>query len=156
MEQPTPWDNDTVQFARFMEEAQAAGAFSEAEVIEGMAESMDLTVEDVQAIAERARLTWAISRLLIRRDIRAVRCVVVTDDPDEQFHFYMIVCHVDDVESGDICAIILGTAHADGLDQATMLHEEDLDFKRIVFDWGSIPLSRYVIAPDLRALVGLG
>jgi energy-converting hydrogenase A subunit M len=51
------WANNAIQFPRFIEEAQAAGAFTN-DVIEQMAQSMDLDVEEVQEIMERARKIW--------------------------------------------------------------------------------------------------
>ena len=46
------WDNNAIQFPRLIEEAQAAGAFTP-EVIKSMADSMDLTIYQVQVLMER-------------------------------------------------------------------------------------------------------
>ena len=51
------WLNDNIQFARFIAEAEAAGAFS-AEVITDMTESMDLEAFDVEDLIERAQDAW--------------------------------------------------------------------------------------------------
>lgn len=51
------WSNNSIQFPRFLEEAQAAGAFT-AEVIMLMADSMSLEREDVYEVLERARVVW--------------------------------------------------------------------------------------------------
>lgn len=51
------WNNNLIQFARFIEEAQAAGAFTE-NVIKDMATSMDLEIKDVHEIMERARVAF--------------------------------------------------------------------------------------------------
>ncbi len=53
----TNWNNNKIQFPRFIEEAQAAGAFTP-QVIEEMAISMDLRIEEVEEIIERARCEW--------------------------------------------------------------------------------------------------
>lgn len=51
------WKNNSIQFPRVIEEAQAAGAFT-GEVIAEMAESMDLEVKEVHELLDRARKTW--------------------------------------------------------------------------------------------------
>ena len=51
------WKNNRIQFPRFIEEAQAAGAFTP-EVLGKMAESMDLEVEDLYEILDRAQAEW--------------------------------------------------------------------------------------------------
>lgn len=59
------WENNAVQFPRFIEEAQAAGAFT-SEVLQAMSESMDLEVEHLHEIMERARVEW--------EEIKATNC----------------------------------------------------------------------------------
>lgn len=51
------WKNNRIQFPRFIGEAQAAGAFT-TEVLKDMATSMDLEVEQVCEILERACDEW--------------------------------------------------------------------------------------------------
>lgn len=53
----TNWNNDLIQFARFIEEAQAAGAFTP-EVLQAMRDSMDLKPGEPEMIMERARVFW--------------------------------------------------------------------------------------------------
>lgn len=51
------WDNNELQFPRVIEEAQAAGAFTE-EVMTTMCESMDLSRVDLESLLERAQIIW--------------------------------------------------------------------------------------------------
>jgi len=51
------WEDNSIQFPRLIEEAQAAGAFTK-EVINDMAESMDLQTHEVHELLERARVKW--------------------------------------------------------------------------------------------------
>ena len=51
------WHDDALQFPRFIEEAQAAGAFTEA-VIKDMALSMDLEISQVHELLDRAARKW--------------------------------------------------------------------------------------------------
>lgn len=51
------WHNNAIQFPRLIEEAQAAGAFTE-EVIADMAVSMDLSVFEVNSLINRAQEEW--------------------------------------------------------------------------------------------------
>lgn len=51
------WTRNDIQFPRLIEEAQAAGAFT-AEVIDMMAESMDLTSHEVVELLDRAQAVW--------------------------------------------------------------------------------------------------
>ncbi len=53
----TNWNDNSIQFPRLIEEAQAAGAFTN-EVIHAMADSMDLTPQEIYEILERARKKW--------------------------------------------------------------------------------------------------
>lgn len=53
------WASDTLQFPRFIEEAQAAGAFTK-RVIADMSDSMDLSKQDIQELLDRAADTWEI------------------------------------------------------------------------------------------------
>jgi len=58
------WAKDTIQFPRFIEEAQAAGAFTD-DVIDRMSASMDLTREQVQELMDRAASTWEMIKAAI-------------------------------------------------------------------------------------------
>jgi hypothetical protein len=51
------WNNDAIQFPRFIAEAEAAGAFTN-EVIKEMRDSMDLNLQQLLEILERAQRTW--------------------------------------------------------------------------------------------------
>lgn len=51
------WARDDLQFPRLIEEAQAAGAFTE-EVMADMCESMDLTHGELVSLLDRARMQW--------------------------------------------------------------------------------------------------
>lgn len=52
-----PWLNDDIQFPRLIAEAEAAGAFT-TDVIGAMASSMDLSVDEVLELLERAGGKW--------------------------------------------------------------------------------------------------
>ena len=51
------WANNAIQFPRFIEEAQAAGAFTP-EVLDAMALSMDLDRKQVEELMDRAATLW--------------------------------------------------------------------------------------------------
>lgn len=51
------WEDNLTQFARVIEEAQAAGAFTP-EVMETMCDSMDLEEGELEELLERARIAW--------------------------------------------------------------------------------------------------
>lgn len=51
------WACDFIQFARFIAEVKAAGAIK-MESLQDMAASMDLTIEQLDEIADRAQLMW--------------------------------------------------------------------------------------------------
>lgn len=51
------WSNDAIQFPRLIEEAQAAGAFTD-DVVSAMADSMDLQPAQVNELIDRARKAW--------------------------------------------------------------------------------------------------
>jgi len=51
------WKNNAIQFARFIAEAEAAGAFTE-ELIKEMCLSMDLTPLEIAEIIDRAQEEW--------------------------------------------------------------------------------------------------
>lgn len=53
----TNWLDNSIQFPRLIAEADEAGAFTR-EVIEGMAESMDLETSEVCELIERAQHKW--------------------------------------------------------------------------------------------------
>lgn len=54
------WTDDLIQFARFIDEAAAAGAFTD-NVISTMADSMDVSVSDVNSLIHRAVRRFAIA-----------------------------------------------------------------------------------------------
>lgn len=51
------WEVNAVQYARLIDEADAAGAFT-IPVLDDMAESMDLDYPEVEHLIERAREDW--------------------------------------------------------------------------------------------------
>ena len=53
----SPWKNNKIQFARFIAEAEAAGAFTNP-VLQEMATSMDLTVGEVCGLIDRAQVQY--------------------------------------------------------------------------------------------------
>lgn len=53
----TKWEDNSIQFPRLIEEAQAAGAFTP-EVIRDMCASMDLEQTDLLDLLERAQVVW--------------------------------------------------------------------------------------------------
>ena len=53
----TNWDNNSIQFPRLIEEAQAAAAFTRPR-IKLMAESMDLKTSQVEELIDRAAKIW--------------------------------------------------------------------------------------------------
>ena len=53
----TRWEDDFTQFARLVAEFNAAGAPNQ-EQLEAMMESMDLTVEDIHELMDRAEAAW--------------------------------------------------------------------------------------------------
>ena len=48
------WEVDTVQFARFIDECQAAGVFNDDDRLSQVAESMDLEIDEIYNIIDRA------------------------------------------------------------------------------------------------------
>ncbi len=56
-EDEVPETPDEIQFARLLEEAQQAGAFTP-EIVDVMAAEMDLPIGQVHELLDRARLTW--------------------------------------------------------------------------------------------------
>lgn len=57
MAKKSNWERNEYQFPRFIAEAEAAGAFTNA-VIDEMAGSMDLDTDDVLDIIDRAQNEW--------------------------------------------------------------------------------------------------
>lgn len=57
MAKKSNWERNEYQFPRFIAEAEAAGAFT-TEVIDGMAESMDLESYQVCELIIRAKMEW--------------------------------------------------------------------------------------------------
>lgn len=51
------WKDNSIQFPRFIAEAEAAGAFTYP-VLSDMADSMNLTVREVTEIIDRAQAEW--------------------------------------------------------------------------------------------------
>ena len=52
------WESNEIQFARFIAEAEAVGAFEDIAVFREMSDSMDLTFEEVSEIVDRAQKVW--------------------------------------------------------------------------------------------------
>jgi len=52
-----PWKNNKIQFARLITEAEMAGAFTN-KVIQDMATSMNLTVDDIWELINRSSLEF--------------------------------------------------------------------------------------------------
>ena len=48
------WEVDTIQFARFIDECQAAGVFNDEELMSDVCESMDLEMDELFGIIDRA------------------------------------------------------------------------------------------------------
>jgi len=51
------WDDDELQFARLLAEAELSGAFT-IEVVQDLQTSMDLNEDDIHELLERAQQTW--------------------------------------------------------------------------------------------------
>ena len=51
------WKDNSIQFPRLIAELEAAGAFTP-EVTEQLCESMDLTVDEISELVDRAQYTW--------------------------------------------------------------------------------------------------
>lgn len=49
------WEIDEVQFPRLLAEAEAVGLFAQTELLQQLAESMDLTIEQIGEIVDRAQ-----------------------------------------------------------------------------------------------------
>ena len=165
--EPDPWHNDLIQFARLIEESQAAGAFTP-EVITTMGASMDLDDGQVHSLLERARVTW--ERLkhfslegqedeedeVGEPDVRLVRCAVV--------------CHCADGGPDVVpCVVFCTTAeyvhgvhyesakeYAEELryDVGThdlVIDENDPGFRLLDIDWGAIQPSEWVLSEGLAS-----
>ena len=52
------WENNSIQFARLIAEAEAAGAFNSSMVMQDLSDSMDLTIPQVCEIIDRAQKEW--------------------------------------------------------------------------------------------------
>jgi hypothetical protein len=61
------WDNDELQFARLIAEAELSGAFTGA-VMQELQEEMDLTEGDIHELLERAQRSWDIAKARARRE----------------------------------------------------------------------------------------
>ena len=48
------WEVDTIQFARFIDECQAVGVFNDDDRLSQVAESMDLEIDEIYNIIDRA------------------------------------------------------------------------------------------------------
>jgi hypothetical protein len=53
------WSVDFVQFARFITEAEACGVFENTTTMQSVADSMDLSLDQVMSIVDRAQNRWA-------------------------------------------------------------------------------------------------
>jgi len=51
------WENDSIQFARLIDELEAVGGFTN-EIVEDLCASMDLERDELFEIVERAQKVW--------------------------------------------------------------------------------------------------
>ena len=61
------WDDNNVQFARFIAEAEMAGAFTQ-EVVRDMCESMDLDADELTSLIERVQTIFDLQKLAFVQD----------------------------------------------------------------------------------------
>jgi len=61
------WDDDELQFARLLAEAELSGAFT-TEVMQDLQTSMDLEETDIHELLDRAQRTWDIAKARARRE----------------------------------------------------------------------------------------
>jgi|OpeIllAssembly_1097287.scaffolds.fasta_scaffold159531_2 hypothetical protein len=52
------WRNNDIQFPRLIAEMEAAGIFAQPGVLVNLAKEMDLTVDDICFLIDRAQQTW--------------------------------------------------------------------------------------------------
>lgn len=52
------WEDDGIQFPRLIAEMEAAGFFTDANLMAALCSSMDLEVDDVMDLIERAQKAW--------------------------------------------------------------------------------------------------
>lgn len=61
------WDDDELQFARLINEAELSGAFTH-EVVQDLQTSMDLTEDDIHELLDRAQRTFDMAKARIRAE----------------------------------------------------------------------------------------
>jgi hypothetical protein len=52
------WENNSIQFPRLIAEMEAAGFFEQSENLNALLESMDLEMDDLAELIERASTVW--------------------------------------------------------------------------------------------------
>lgn len=57
MDNDAAWERDAIQFPRLIAELEAVGAFTD-EVLSALAAEMDLEIEDIGELVERAQAAW--------------------------------------------------------------------------------------------------
>jgi hypothetical protein len=57
LENKNVWENDNIQFPRFLAELEAVGAFTP-EVYKSLEDSMDLTPDEISELINRAQVGW--------------------------------------------------------------------------------------------------
>ena len=58
------WKNNKIQFARLIAELEAAGAFT-GEICAELCQEMDLTMDDLDELVDRAQLEWDKAKELV-------------------------------------------------------------------------------------------
>lgn len=54
----TLWDVDALQFSRFIAECEACGVFADEDLMSQVGESMDLEIDEIYEIVNRAQESW--------------------------------------------------------------------------------------------------
>jgi len=62
------WNNNNVQFARFIAEAEMAGAFTP-EVVRAMCESTDLDIDELTSLNDRAQTVFDLEKIALAQDM---------------------------------------------------------------------------------------
>lgn len=52
------WENNSIQFPRLIAEMEATGFFEQSENLDALLESMDLEMDDLAELIERASTIW--------------------------------------------------------------------------------------------------
>ena len=79
------WDNNEIQFARFICELEGEGALDMA-TVERLAEAMDLSVEDVESLMDRAQSVFDASCAKLKADADEVRQLELDLNADYTAH----------------------------------------------------------------------